>query len=175
MRRSDSMPAISPPPPHLYEQAVKLDPFSIDAAFQGVNSYLLNDRLPEAVGLLKAIRIRGTSAATKKANALLQELSVVSKEAGTELQAGIPQPPADRRDLQRRAFWRARLGCRRAASANLSGGFGQVDQGSDPGGTGAVIQVAQPVRCRLPTSIASRGWDRRFQRDLPCGTAAGGR
>ncbi|MEO8593407.1 MAG: caspase family protein [Candidatus Solibacter sp.] len=76
-----------------YEQAVKLDPFSIEAAFQGVNSYLLNDRISEAVALLKVIRIHGTSASTKKANALLQELSVVSKDAGTELQAGIPQPP----------------------------------------------------------------------------------
>ena len=77
----------------LYEQAVKLDPFSIDAAFQGVNSYLLNGRVPEAIGLLKAIRIRGTSASTAKANAMLKELSVVSKEAGTELAAGIPAPP----------------------------------------------------------------------------------
>ncbi len=77
----------------LYEQAVKLDPFSIDAALQGVNSYLLNDDVPDAIGLLKAIRIRGTSASTKKANAILQELSAVFKEAGTELQAGIPQPP----------------------------------------------------------------------------------
>jgi uncharacterized caspase-like protein len=76
-----------------YEQAVKLDPFSIDAAFQGVNSYLLNDNVAEAIVLLKAIRIRGTSASVKKANAFLQELSAVSKEAGTELQAGIPQPP----------------------------------------------------------------------------------
>jgi tetratricopeptide (TPR) repeat protein len=77
----------------LYEQAVKLDAFAIDAAFQGVNSYLLNDRVPDAMGLLRAIRIRGTSASTKKANAILQELAAVSKEAGTELQAGIPQPP----------------------------------------------------------------------------------
>src|ERR1019366_4669998 len=77
----------------LYEQAVKLDPFSIDAAFQGVNSYLLYGHLPEAIGLLKAIRIRGTSASTAKANAMLKELSVVSKEAGTELAAGIPAPP----------------------------------------------------------------------------------
>ena len=75
-----------------YEEAVKLDPFSIDAALQGVNSYLLNDNLTGAIGLLKAIRIRGTSASVKKANALLQELSAVSKEAGTELHAGIPQP-----------------------------------------------------------------------------------
>lgn len=76
-----------------YEEAVKLDPFSIDAAMQGVNSYLLNDNLAGAIGLLKAIRVRGTSASVKKANAILQELSVVAKDAGTELQAGIPQPP----------------------------------------------------------------------------------
>ena len=77
----------------LYEQAVKRDPFAIDAAFQGVNSYLLTDRVSDAVGLLKTIRIHGTSAATKRANAFLQELSAISKEAGSELQAGIPQPP----------------------------------------------------------------------------------
>jgi hypothetical protein len=77
----------------LFEQAVKLDPFSIDAAFQGVNSYLLNGRVPEAIGLLKAIRIRGTSASTAKANAMLKELAAVSKEAGTELAAGIAEPP----------------------------------------------------------------------------------
>src|ERR1035438_4193493 len=77
----------------LFEQAVKLDPFSIDAAFEGVNSYLLNGRMPEAIGLLKAIRIRGTSASTAKANAMLKELAAVSKEAGTELAAGIAEPP----------------------------------------------------------------------------------
>ena len=72
---------------------MKRDPFAIDAAFQGVNSYLLTDRISEAVSLLKTIRIHGTSTATKRANAFLQELSAVSKEAGTELQAGVPQPP----------------------------------------------------------------------------------
>jgi uncharacterized caspase-like protein len=77
----------------LYEQAVKLEPFATDAAIQGVNSYLLNGRVPEAVGLLKAIRIRGTSASTAKANAMLKELAAVSKEAGTELAAGIAEPP----------------------------------------------------------------------------------
>ena len=76
-----------------YERAVRLDPFSIEAAFQGVNSYLLNDHISEAVALLKVIRIHGTTASTKKANAVLQELAAVSKEAGAELQAGIPQPP----------------------------------------------------------------------------------
>ena len=77
----------------LYERAVKLEPFATDAAFQGVNSHLLNGRVPEAVGLLKVIRIHGTSASTSKANAMLKELAAVSKEAGTELAAGIPEPP----------------------------------------------------------------------------------
>lgn len=77
----------------LYEQAVKLEPFATDAALQGVDSYLLDGRVPEAVGLLKAIRIRGTSASTAKANAMLKELAAVSGEAGTELAAGIAEPP----------------------------------------------------------------------------------
>jgi tetratricopeptide (TPR) repeat protein len=77
----------------LYGQAVKLDPFALDAAFQGVNSYLLADRVPDAIPLLKAIRIRGTSASTSKANAMLKELSAVSQDAGAELAAGIPEPP----------------------------------------------------------------------------------
>src|ERR1017187_9866560 len=50
-----------------YEQAVKLDPFATDAAFQGVNSYLLTGRVPEAIGLLKAIRIRGTRSEERRA------------------------------------------------------------------------------------------------------------
>jgi tetratricopeptide (TPR) repeat protein len=77
----------------LYDQAVKLDPFALDAAFQGVNSYLLADRLPEAVALLKDIRVRGTSDSIKKADAELQELAAVYPEAKQELQTGIPQPP----------------------------------------------------------------------------------
>lgn len=77
----------------LYDQAFTLDPFAMAAAFQGVNSYLLTDRLPEAVALLKAIRVRGTSDAIKKADAELQELGAVYPEARQELQAGIPQPP----------------------------------------------------------------------------------
>ncbi len=78
----------------LYDRAVQLDPFSIEAAFQGVNSHLLNERFPDAVRLLKAIRIRGTSASIKKADAMLQEIATVYPEAEAELKAGIPQPPA---------------------------------------------------------------------------------
>jgi tetratricopeptide (TPR) repeat protein len=77
----------------LYDQSFTLDPFAMPAAFQGVNSYLLTDRFPEAVALLKAIRVRGTSEAIKKADAELQELAAVYPEAQQELQSGIPQPP----------------------------------------------------------------------------------
>jgi len=77
-----------------YDRALKMDPFAIQAGFQGVNSYLLTDHLPEAVTLLQAIRVRGTSDAIKKANAELQELAAVYPEAGQVVQAGIPQPPA---------------------------------------------------------------------------------
>lgn len=77
----------------LYDQAFKMDPFAVAAGFQGVNSYLLTDHLPEAVALLQAIRVRGTSDAIKKANAELQELAAVYPEAGQVVQAGIPQPP----------------------------------------------------------------------------------
>lgn len=77
----------------LYEQAFTMDLFSIEAAFQAANSQLLNDNLPEAVRLLKTIRVRGTSESIRKANAILQELAAVYPEAGQELKAGIPQPP----------------------------------------------------------------------------------
>lgn len=76
-----------------YDLAYKIDPFSIDSAFQGINSNLLNDRLDDAVRLLKAIRVRGTSDAINKANAMLKEIAAVYPEAGKELQAGVPPPP----------------------------------------------------------------------------------
>src|SRR6185369_949415 len=76
-----------------YSEAAAIDPFASAAAFQGVNSYLLNDQLDEAVGLLKGIRVRGTSAAVQKADAMLKELSVIHPPAGEELKAGVRQPP----------------------------------------------------------------------------------
>jgi tetratricopeptide (TPR) repeat protein len=76
-----------------YKSAIQMDPFAIQTAFQGVNSYLLADRIGDAVKLLQAVRVRGTSDAIQRANAMLKELAAVSPEAGTELKAGIPQPP----------------------------------------------------------------------------------
>jgi tetratricopeptide (TPR) repeat protein len=77
----------------LYDQAYHLDLFAIDAAFRGVDSNLLDDRLDEAVRLLKAIRVRGTTAQIRKADAMLKELAAVYPEAGKELQSPPPQPP----------------------------------------------------------------------------------
>ncbi|MBZ5583976.1 MAG: caspase family protein [Acidobacteriia bacterium] len=77
----------------LDDKALELDPFSAETAFEGVNSYLLGDRLPEALRLLQAIRVRGSSASIAKADAMLKELAPVLPEAAKELQAGIPQPP----------------------------------------------------------------------------------
>jgi tetratricopeptide (TPR) repeat protein len=77
----------------LYEQALKLDPFAGDAALQGVNGYLLQDRIPEAIALLKTMRLRGTSEAAQTADLMLKQLAAVSPEAGKEVQASLPQPP----------------------------------------------------------------------------------
>jgi hypothetical protein len=77
----------------LYEQALKLDPFDGDAAQRGVNTYLLLDRLPEAVALLGTMRQRGTSEAVQTADLMLRQLAAVSPEAGKEAQSSLPQPP----------------------------------------------------------------------------------
>ena len=133
----------------LYEQAVKRDPFAIDAAFQGVNSYLLTDRVSDAIGLLKTIRVHGTSAATKRANAFLQELSAVSKEAGTELQAGVPQPPPIEDVFSGGHFgvpdWDAGARHLQAAPVDLSKWTKDLNLAEQ-----APIQVAQPVVTAAP-------------------------
>lgn len=77
----------------LCEQALKLDPFAIDAALQGVKSYLLEDHLPEAIALLKTMRLRGTSEALQTADQMLTQLAAVSPEAAQEVRTSAPQPP----------------------------------------------------------------------------------
>ena len=78
----------------LYEKALNLDPFSIDSAYAAINSYLLSDHLPEAVRLLNAVRVRGTSASVDKANAMLKELGPVYPEAAQVVKTELPAPPA---------------------------------------------------------------------------------
>jgi hypothetical protein len=58
-----------------------------------VSCYLLDDRIPDAVRLLKAVRFRGPTPSVGKADTILKELAAVSPEAGEESKAGIPQPP----------------------------------------------------------------------------------
>jgi len=77
----------------LDNQALQLDPFALDAAFQGATAFLLADRLPDAVRVLQEIRARGTTASLERANAMLKQLATVTPEAGKALEAGIPQPP----------------------------------------------------------------------------------
>src|SRR5260370_5094874 len=74
----------------MYEEAFKMDAFSIDAALQAANSYLVNDDLAGAVRLLKTIRVRGTSDSIAKANAILQELTAVYPDAGPQSKSRIP-------------------------------------------------------------------------------------
>lgn len=76
-----------------YEKALELDAFSIDAAFQAVDSYLLAEQLPEAVRMLTLVRLRGTSASVNRANAMLQQLAPVYSEAGDVVKSEIPPPP----------------------------------------------------------------------------------
>jgi uncharacterized caspase-like protein len=77
----------------LYEKALALDPFAADAALQGADTYLLQDRIPEALALLKAMRLRGTSEEALRAGLMLKEIAAVSPEAAAEVQAGPPKPP----------------------------------------------------------------------------------
>jgi tetratricopeptide (TPR) repeat protein len=77
----------------LDKQALQLDPFALDAAFQEATALLLADRLPDAVRVLQEIRVRGTTASLDRANAMLKQLAAVEPEAGKALEAGIPQPP----------------------------------------------------------------------------------
>jgi hypothetical protein len=77
----------------LYEKAFAMDPFSFDSALHGVNNYLLTEKVPEALRLLQAIRVRGSSESAERANLMLMELAAVFPEARRELQAGIPAPP----------------------------------------------------------------------------------
>jgi hypothetical protein len=74
-------------------QALEKDRFATDAAFQAAISYMLNDRLDDAVKMLHEIRVRGTSEATAKSEKMLKELASVNPSAGQELQAGVPPAP----------------------------------------------------------------------------------
>jgi hypothetical protein len=77
----------------LGKQALQADPFAMSAALESVNSFLLADRLPEAVEMLGAMRARGNSEAVDTANKMLKELGAASPEAAKAAQAPVPAPP----------------------------------------------------------------------------------
>ena len=76
-----------------YERALTLEPFDVDAAFEGSTGALLSDNLPRAVQLLQVIRERGTSAQVARADSILKELAVVEPSANAVLKSGAIKPP----------------------------------------------------------------------------------
>jgi tetratricopeptide (TPR) repeat protein len=76
-----------------FEAAFRLDPFAIEAAFQGVSSYLQQDQIPQAVRLLHLIRAQGSSDAGAKAVKMLDELKTVDGAAAEEAVAAETAPP----------------------------------------------------------------------------------
>jgi len=77
----------------LYEKALKMDPFSMETAFEAAYSFMLIDRPDDAARLLSIVRERGTSASVAKAEAMLKELAPISPEAARALTAGRPDAP----------------------------------------------------------------------------------
>lgn len=77
-----------------YDKALQMDPFAIDAAFEGVDSYLQIEQIDPAVRLLHHVRVRGTSEATLKAQKMLAELKPVNQAAAGEAAAEVPAPPS---------------------------------------------------------------------------------
>jgi hypothetical protein len=76
-----------------YQIAFNLDPFAIDAAFEGAIGYLLQEDVDQAVLMLHAIRVRGTTESTTKAMKMLAELKGASPAAAAEVSAAVPPPP----------------------------------------------------------------------------------
>ena len=76
-----------------FEEAFRISPFAFDSGLAAANSYLINDQMPNAVTVLKAVRQRGDSATVRKVDAMLKEIAAVIPEAGEELKRGIPSPP----------------------------------------------------------------------------------
>jgi tetratricopeptide (TPR) repeat protein len=77
----------------LDQQALTIDPFATSAALQAVNALMLADRVPDALGMLKAMRARGTSEDVQTANKMLKELGAAFPDAQKEIEAEVPQPP----------------------------------------------------------------------------------
>jgi tetratricopeptide (TPR) repeat protein len=77
-----------------FDQALKLEPFDVDAAFEGASGAMLADDLPRAVQLLQIARQRGTTPQVQRADAILKELAAAEPSASAALKAGAVKPPA---------------------------------------------------------------------------------
>lgn len=78
----------------LERKALAADPFAMGAALQAVDSYLVADRIPEAVEMLAAMRARGNSESVETANRMLKELAAVSPQAAAQAASPAPAPPS---------------------------------------------------------------------------------
>ena len=78
----------------LFEKAMALDSFAVDAAFASASSHLLLEDLVKAVDSLNAVRKHGTSADARRADVILKELAVIQPEAAKALKDGLPPPPS---------------------------------------------------------------------------------
>ncbi len=77
----------------VYEQALKMEPFAVDAGFEAANGALLGDDIQRAVQALEAVRQRGATPQVKRAEAVLKELAAVEPSAAEALKRGLAKAP----------------------------------------------------------------------------------
>ena len=77
-----------------FDEALKLEPFDVDAAFEGSSGAMLADDLPRAVQLLQIVRQRGTTPQVQRAETILKELGAAEPAAAAALKGGAVKPPA---------------------------------------------------------------------------------
>lgn len=133
----------------LYEKALKLDPFSMDAAFEAAYSFMLIDRPDDAARLLSIVRERGTSASVAKAELMLKELASISPEAARALTAGRPDAPPIQQMFTGVRFgdpdWRAGRRYVEGNPMQLSGWLRKVEDSYAAPAAGAPVTSAAPA------------------------------
>ena len=77
-----------------YQRAFEYNPALTENAMIAASAYLLSDKTPEAVKMLKEVRMWGASSAIDGVNSMLKELAPVSPEAAAEAAKPNPMPPA---------------------------------------------------------------------------------
>ena len=96
-----------------------LDPFAVDAAFEAANSALLAEQTKRAAQALEAVRLRGSTSATTKADAMLKEIGRVDPAALALVNKGLPPLPPIQEVFSTQNFgtpdWRAGLVASRQA------------------------------------------------------------